>query len=76
MYNSFEEGQMVKFNPTREGWEDDYTLDGVWPGDKGTVTIGNECVDDVWVNFIRAEGTICEGFCAFPEDLELVNDVA
>lgn len=66
-------GQKVKFNPTRENWEDYYSLDGVSAGDHGVVT----CTgfdDEVFANFTREDGTVCEEFCAFPEDLEVLLD--
>ena len=73
MCNSFKKGQKVKFNPTRDGWEDDYSLDGVWVGDIGVVTCAG-FDDEVFANFTREDGTVCEEFCAFPEDLEAVSD--
>lgn len=73
---NFSIGQMVRFAPKCENIEDNYTLSGVQVGDVGVVTGPgfDEQDEDVVVDFIRQDGTICEGFYAFREDLEAVND--
>lgn len=68
----YEKGQKVKFVP-QEGWLDDYSPDGVTPGCIGVVK-NQTFDDDVVVDFTREDGTVCHGFFAFIEDLELVSE--
>lgn len=64
-------GSKVKFSPNQDWMEEDYSLDGVSIGDTGVV-VGVDC-GDVLVNFTRQDGSVCEGFYAFPEDLEIIK---
>lgn len=75
MSNSLKVGQKVKFSPKSENWLEDYSPDGVQPGDKGIVVSSgySEKDNDVVVDFTRKDGSLCEGFYAFPEDLEVVE---
>lgn len=68
--NRLDLGTRVKFIPP-EGYENDYTLDGVCPGDIGVVT-GNKYDDDYVISFTRQDGTVCEDFIVFPEHIEVV----
>lgn len=68
----YEKGQAVRFVP-KEGWLDDYSPDGVTPGCIGIVQ-HQTFDDDVVVNFVREDGTVCDGFFAFIEDVELVTE--
>lgn len=65
-------GSKVKFNANQDWMEEDYSLDGVSIGDTGIV-VGVDC-GDVLVDFTRQDGTVCEKFYAFPEDLEIVHE--
>lgn len=65
-------GSKVKFNPNQDWMGEDYSLDGVSIGDIGVV-VGVDC-GDVLVDFTRQDGTVSEGFYAFPEDLEIVHE--
>lgn len=65
-------GGKVKFSPNQDWIEGDYCLDGVSIGDTGIV-VGVDC-GDVLVDFTRQDGTVCEKFYAFPEDLEVVKE--
>lgn len=70
MNSIFKEGDWVVFKPRQEGnLLQDYSLDGVSPGDFGVVKYIDPDGDAV-VDFVRRDGTSCEGFYAFPEDLE------
>lgn len=70
----FKKDQKVKFKPTRKDWEIDYSADGVQPGDIGVVAYEAAFVgDDVIVDFVRRDGTRCNGFFVFEDDLELVE---
>lgn len=64
-------GEKVIFNP--ENLED-YSLDGVSPGDKGVVVSIDADDDEVIVNFTRQDGTVCEGFYCFETDVEVCGD--
>lgn len=64
-------GQRVEFLPKSPNFGINYSLDGVSVGDTGIVT-GIDC-GDVLLNFTRQDGSICEGFYAFPEDLEIIK---
>lgn len=66
-------GQIVRFSPTTPRWEKSYCLDGVNVGDIGIVVEEPED-GDVGVNFTRKDGTICEQFYAFIEDVEAVDE--
>lgn len=72
MRNPFSKGQAVKFKPASENWLDDYSPDGVQPGDLGVVSAEVVFDDEVIVDFTRQDGTVSDGFFAFPEDLEAV----
>jgi hypothetical protein len=71
--NPFKLNQNVRFAPKSDTWEEDYTSAGVRPGDIGVV-VGVDFDDDVVVNFLRQDGSICEHFFAFIEDVEAVDE--
>lgn len=62
-------GQKVIFKPLNDDYAKSYMLDGVLPGDVGVVVRVDDD-GDVLVNFTRQDGTACDGFYAFVEDLE------
>ncbi|UTC25281.1 hypothetical protein P7_091 [Pectobacterium phage vB_PcaM_P7_Pc] len=68
----YEKGQKVKFVP-QEGWLGNYSAAGVTPGCIGIVQ-DHTPEDDVIIDFTREDGTVCHGFFAFVEDLELVSE--
>lgn len=66
-------GQKVKLNPVDEGYNNNYSLDGVAVGDVGVICGIDEIGQDIVINFTRQDGSVCEGFYAFPKDLEIVE---
>lgn len=55
---------------------EDYSLDAVYPGDKGVVTSVDLDEDEVIVKFTRQDGSVCEGFYCFLGDLEVVDSLS
>lgn len=66
-------GQRVRFSPSAPEWKMSYCLDGVSVGDIGIVVEEPED-GDVGVNFTRQDGTVCEQFYAFVEDVEVIDE--
>lgn len=70
MSNRVSAGKTVVFRPSNL---EDYSLDGVLPGDKGIVTSVDFDDDEVIVNFTRRDGTVSEGFYCFEADVEVID---